>query len=273
LDVSAAFLNLEALYVDKNGLAEITGLENLKYLRTLSAREQYVEGLSGSTQGTRALVRHADVRNLYMSANSMPTFDMKHDFLNLQRLELASSGLQSLPSDFGQMAPNLRFLNLNFNALKDLRPLLNIKRLQGLLLAGNRLAQLRKNLAVLSKLTTLTKIDLRDNPLTMGFYAPAIENRLVALKDGLSHNEKLEPFTLPASNRTSDQQYLTTLDEGTRLRRRVHEMMMASNCASLQDLDGLPFDSRDVLVKDEIWERLRHLGIIRKARRCRDDFE
>ncbi|KAF2495849.1 hypothetical protein BU16DRAFT_526403 [Lophium mytilinum] len=272
LDVSKSFPSLESLYVDKNGLTEITGLDSLKYLRTLSAREQYVEGLSGASD-TQPLVRHSDIRNLYLSANAMPTFAMNHDFLNLQRLELAASGLQSLPSDLGQMAPNIRFLNLNFNALKDLRPLLNIKRLQELLIAGNRLAQLRKNLAVLSKLTSLTKIDLRDNPLTLGFYPPAIENRLVALKDGVFQGEELEPFSLPASNRMSDNKFLKNLDEGTRLRRRVHEMMMATNCASLQDLDGLPFDSRDVLKKDEVWERLRDLGIIKKAKRCPDEIE
>ncbi|KAF2804841.1 uncharacterized protein BDZ99DRAFT_502290 [Mytilinidion resinicola] len=273
LEVSVAFPGLESLYVDKNGLTEIKGLESLKYLRTLSAREQYVDGLSASISNTQPLVRHSDIRNLYMSANAMPTFAMNQDFLNLQRLELASSGLQSLPSNFGQMAPNVRSLNLNFNALNDLRPLLNIKRLQELLVAGNRLSQLRKTLAVLSKLTTLTKIDLRDNPLTIGFYPPAVENRLVALKDGISQGEELEPFTLPASNRVSGDRFLKRLDEGTRLRRRVHEMMMATNCASLQDLDGLPFDSRDVLKKDEVWERLRDLGIIKKAKRCPDDFE
>lgn len=191
---------------------------------------------------------------------------MPHDFLNLQRLELASSGLQSLPPNFGQLAPNIRFLNLNFNALKDLRPLLNIKRLNELLLAGNRLSRLRKNLAVLSRLVSLTKLDLRDNPLTIGFYPPTVENRIVSLKGRSSHSDEVEAFTLPASNQQTDQQFLARLDEDTRLRRRVHEMLLASSCNNLQELDGLPFNSQNVLVKDEVWERLRFLGIIRRSK-------
>ncbi|OCK86454.1 hypothetical protein K432DRAFT_421019 [Lepidopterella palustris CBS 459.81] len=264
LNVGGDFPNLESLHIDKNLLPEIIGLERLKYLRTLSARGQLLEYTPG-TSNIRPLVQNSEIRSLYLSANTLPAFQMAHDFLNLQRLELASSGLQSLPSNFGQLTPNIRFLNLNFNALKDLRPLLNIKKLNELFLAGNRLSRLRKNLAVLSKLTTVTKLDLRENPLTIGFYPTVVENRIVSLKGGPSQDEELEPYTLPASDRQTDQQYLARLDEDTRLRRRVHEMLLASSCRSLRELDGLPFDSQDALVKDEVWERLRYLGVIRKS--------
>src|SRR6202012_5859041 len=88
----------------------------------------------------------------------------------------ANCGLANLPENFGLAAPNLRAVNLNFNALKDLRPLLNIKRLTSLFAAGNRLTRLRKTMAVLAKLMHLEVLDLRGNPFTLGFHEPPSSN-------------------------------------------------------------------------------------------------
>jgi Leucine-rich repeat (LRR) protein len=175
-------------------------------------------------------------------------------------------GLQELPYDFGQLTPNLRTVNLNFNSLQDLRPLLNIKRLNELLVAGNKLSRLRTNLAVLGKLPTLEKLDMRDNPLTLRFYAPTSENRLLSLRPKTHAEENdADRFVLPDGDPDVDNQYLQRLDFETRLRRRVQEIMLSTQCRNLRELDGLPFDKARVLVKDDIWDRLSYLGVIRKA--------
>jgi len=210
------------------------------------------------------LVRNPEVHNLYISLNSTHGLGIPQHLLNLQRLELASMGLKELPSDFGQLTPNMRSINLNFNSLRDLRPLLNIKRLSELLLVGNKLERLRANAMVLGKLGTLSKLDWRDNPLSMRFYAPASENRIMSLRQKPSDEQTTDRFVLPDGDADEDQRYLSRLDYETRVRRRVTEMMLANFCRNLRELDGLPFDKVRVLVKDDVWERLLYLGVIQR---------
>lgn len=195
--------------------------------------------------------------------------------LNLQRLELASMGLKELPDTFGQLTPNIRSVNLNFNSLKDLRPLLNIKRLDELLLVGNKLERLRANALVLGKLGTLTRLDWRDNPLTLRFYAPPSENRVMSLRHKPADEQAKddERFVLPAGDEEADIIHLERLDFETRIRRRVTEMMLANLCRGLRELDGLVFDKARVLVKDEIWERMLLLGVIQRKQPEQTEIE
>jgi hypothetical protein len=250
--------------VDRNSLADVAGLERLRRLRTFSAREQTVESDSDEGSHVVNLIRNLEVRNLYLSLNSTRSLGVSQHLLNLQRLELASMGLKELPNDFGQLTPNIRSINLNFNSLKDLRPLLNIQRLSELLLAGNKLERLRANAMVLGKLGTLDKLDWRDNPLSLRFYAPASENRIMSLRQKPSDEQATDRFILPNGDMEADQRYLSRLDYETRIRRRVTEMMLANFCKNLRELDGLPFDKARVLVKDDVWERLLYLGVIQR---------
>ena len=211
------------------------------------------------------MLKCTDVRKLHISMNSTSGLELTQHLLNLQHLELASMGLDELPDNFGQLTPNLRTLNLNFNSIKELRPLLNIKRLSELLIAGNKLTRLRTNFAVLGKLTTLTKLDMRDNPLTLRHYAPALENRVMSLRHKPLEDDTTDRFVLPDGDAEADEQHLQRLDFETRLRRRVNEIMLCTQCRNLRELDGLPFDKARILVKDDIWVRLSRLGVIRKS--------
>ncbi|KAL5407587.1 hypothetical protein PMIN03_007062 [Paraphaeosphaeria minitans] len=264
LDVNDYFPRLESLYADRNSLRNVDGLEHIHHLRTFSARHQSSRADPNAVTSVGSFLRNPDVRNLYLSLNMTRGIELSQHLLNLQRLELASMSLTELPDDFGQLTPNLRSINLNFNSIKDLRPLLNIKRLNELLLAGNKLARLRTNAMVLGKLTTLTKLDWRDNPLTVRFYAPASENRIMSLRREPSDEQTTDRFVLPPGDVKEDDQYLSRLDYETRIRRRVTEMMLANFCRNLRHLDGLPFDKARVLVKDDVWERLLYLGVIQR---------
>jgi Leucine-rich repeat (LRR) protein len=264
LDVDRHFPNLESLYVDGNSLTQIPGLEHLRYLRTFSAREQTLADDIDTETCLGNLVRNLEVRNLYLSLNPTHTLEIPQHMLSLQRLELASMGLKELPDNFGQLTPNVRSVNLNFNSIRDLRPLLNIKRLSELLLAGNKLERLRANAMVLGKLGTLSKLDWRDNPLTLRFYALASENRIMSLRQRPSDEQLTDRYVLPAGDMEADIQHLTRLDYETRIRRRVTEMMLANLCRNLRELDGLTFDKARILVKDDVWERLLFLGVIQR---------
>ncbi|KAH7414035.1 hypothetical protein DE146DRAFT_707799 [Phaeosphaeria sp. MPI-PUGE-AT-0046c] len=264
LNVDGHFPKLEALYVDGNTLADVPGLEHLRHLRTFSARDQMLSDDSDMETCVGNLVRNCDVRNLYISLNPIHGLHISQHLLNLQRLELSSMGLKELPDNFGQLTPNIRSINLNFNSIKDLRPLLNIKRLDELLLAGNKLERLRANALVLGKLGTLSKLDWRDNPITLRFYAPPSENRVMSLRTKPSDEQLTDRFVLPEGDVEADSIHLSRLDFETRIRRRVTEMMLANLCKNLRTLDGLTFDKTRVLVKDDIWERMLLLGVIQR---------
>lgn len=264
LDVEGHFPRLESLYVDGNSLTHITGLEHLRRLRTFSAREQILDNDFDAETCVENLVRNSDVHNLYISLNPAYTLGITQQLMNLQRLELASMGLKELPANFGQLTPNIRSVNLNFNSLQDLRPLLNIKRLGELLLVGNKVDRLRQNAMVLGKFPSLSKLDWRDNPVTLRFYASASENRILSLRRNPDDEQLTDRFVLPGGDLEADEQYQSRLDYETRIRRRVTEMMLANMCRDLRELDGMPFDKARVLVKDDVWERLTMLGVIRK---------
>ena len=228
-------------------------------------------------------------------------------------LELASTGLQTLPDDFGLHCANLRTLNLNYNALRDLRPLLGIARLQRLYLAGNRVERLRRTASVLQHVGRgLEEVDLRGNPLTVGFYTPQqqqqqkIENnqeRGVVLSSTSSastsssspsdthgtgtnshtHSDDDEDddedentdqpttrtrralnFLLPHLDKETDRRARERLDEDTKLRRRVYEMLLVSACPALRILDGIAGVQREEIVqRDGVWDRLVELGVLK----------
>lgn len=41
-------------------------------------------------------------------------------------------------------------------------------------------------------------------------------------------------------------------------------MLLAPNCHALQTLDGLDIDRDKIAKQDEVWERLRELGVLRR---------
>ena len=186
--------------------------------------------------------------------------------MNLEHFELASSGLQSLPTNFGALAPNLRTVNLNYNSLKDLTPLLGLKKLKGLTVAGNRLVRFRKSVGVLQTLPDLKRLDLRDNPFTIGFYQPMVQTKLLRGEDTEFSDQNLDPYEIAAVSSEEDVRYKANLDEATQLRRRVYEMLVATHCPKLQRLDGLPFSKENVKTKDTSWARLIDLGVIRASK-------
>ena len=259
---------LQHLNIDGNAIDHIADIQDLNSLRHLSWREQRCK-VPLQYQACH------ETHHLYLSGNTLPSFVPKSHFLNLQTLELASTGLQELPTDFGIKCPNLRILNLNYNALRDISPLLGITKLQCLYVAGNRVCRLRRTVAVLDRLSfRLLETDLRNNPLTVGFYIPHQQNgsekrmivqgkyRTLMGDENESVKEGIQ-YVLPASDREADSISRERLDEETKLRRRVYEMLIVHACKKLQRLDGLEVERGEVGRQDGVWGRLVELGILR----------
>ena len=164
---------LRLLHADRNRLARVDGFSRARKVDSLSLREQ--RNPQQPLDVSYVLSRVYEVRKLFLSGNRFQSgvFQPTVDFLNLQLLELANCGISSLPENLGLMMPNLRVLNINMNALADLRPLKWIPRLKRVLVAGNRISDPASLVEVLSGFGHLGEVDVRDNPVTVGFYAPS----------------------------------------------------------------------------------------------------
>ena len=266
----------------------------LGHLETLSWREQALIPAYGLSE---VQYQHCqEVRNLFLSGNTISSFAPSTPFLNLQQLELASTGLHTLAPDLGLKCPNLRTLNLNYNAIRDLRPLLGIVKLQKLFIAGNRISRLRRTAAVFDRLgRELTEIDMRHNPLTVGFYIPQDsardERQIVPHHSFHQHQQQssgkknsgvvveskdaaaMAYYCLPPLDQTADLASRERLDEDTKLRRRVYEMLVVNACKKLERLDGLGVDRESVRCRDGVWERLLELGVLKEKEKGRDGVE
>ena len=71
---------------------------------------------------------------------------------------------------------------------------------------------------------------------------------------------------LPQGDTAQDHQHQLKLDEETKLRRRVYELLLAHSCAGVDAVDGLEFDRRALHARDSVWERLVELGVVKKSR-------
>ncbi|KAK3314766.1 hypothetical protein B0H66DRAFT_321592 [Apodospora peruviana] len=292
--------HLRLLHADRNRLTQISGFSRARRVDSLSLREQQGDLPLGLTH---LLSRAYEVRKLYLSGNYFgggngdSTFAPSVDFLNLQLLELANCGLQTLPENMGFMMPNLRVLNLNLNALTDLSPLGGIPRLKRVFVSGNRLSDCAALVGTLSQFGHLTTVDVRDNPVTMGFYAPLSltssqgrglirrqsgkgDNDAEAQDDDEEQQKKTlkeaadSPFTLADQDAERDVTYCKRLDMETRMRRRVYEQMFCGACRRLKKLDGLEISGGEVAaLRDGVWLALAERGYVVKANGSRVDVE
>ncbi|KAM0330887.1 hypothetical protein ACHAQA_003843 [Verticillium albo-atrum] len=243
---------LRVLHADRNRISKITGFAHARYLDSISLREQRGDEPLDLTFLSAAY----EVRKLFLSGNYIGQFEPQVDFLNLQLLELANCGLQALPDNLGQLMPNLRSLNLNFNAIGDVSPLRFIPRLKKLLIAGNRLADSTRVTEVVTEFPHLSKLDLRDNPMTQGFYAP-LQGMVPVDRTGY-----VDPFMLPEADAERDALFAGRLDQATRLRRRLYQVVFVGCCARLKELDGLAVKRRETLAKDAAYEMLVNEGLL-----------
>ncbi|KAK5947586.1 Protein nud1 [Knufia obscura] len=251
LDLTA-FPSLQRLNVDGNSITALQGLAEAEHLTVLSARDQQIT----STLVNDILAGTHDIAELYVSANALPEAGLalpQQPNFTLRCLEIASCGLDSLPVGFGDHFPNLRVLNMNFNALSELAPLQGCVKLRSLYLAKNRIRKMRRTCLTLSRLQALKRVDVRDNPLTVGFYKPMNGEQDVDTA-----------YRLPSRDTAQDKRWMSLMDEMTWMRRRAMELLLAECCPGVEEVDGLAFD-RDVLVKEQaILQRLMRKGVLKE---------
>ncbi|TLS25058.1 hypothetical protein PpBr36_06969 [Pyricularia pennisetigena] len=245
---------IKVIHADKNKLQTLSGFNKATRLDSLSLREQ----MGDKPLDIMSFLDIAcEVRKLYLSGNRLERFNPQLDFMNLHLLELANCGIRSLPDNAAELMQNLRKLNLNFNALTNVSCLAHISRLKKLSLAGNRLENAKDVVQVAEKLPNLTELDLRDNPCTLGLYPPS--HVVIGAAVG---SEAANPFVLAPGDPKRDAAYCRRLDMGTRMHRRLYEIVWIHNTKKLRMLDGLPLDRNLVNLRDDIWNSLLSYDLV-----------
>jgi protein NUD1 len=332
LDVSR-LQGIKLLYADRNCLSAITGLEECYDVEILSLREQHLADSTKNLIVDLDLTPLGSLRKMFLSSNRLAERVLApiSSVPSLQLLDVAACGLRELPSNFGRKFPNLRVVNLNFNAITDLRGLFGIHGLRRLTAVGNRISRLRRLCQSISQISgdgpgcvaSLKSIDLRGNPLTVGFYPPSVsgsgkregiilsrasksgentawpqrsnnanrgrasttaehgtgivESEPPNIRDTSSDDGRIpaeieidDPYTIPAADADADEKYRSHLDESTKTRRFVVQLMVfASTSGALQTMDGL--ELRTILESDRsrmdrVWGQLEALGVFRKKK-------
>ncbi|RMD40601.1 hypothetical protein DV735_g4531, partial [Chaetothyriales sp. CBS 134920] len=246
---------LQWLNADCNRLKDVQGLSAAYHLGTLFLRAQ------GETSNivSDILSTPNECRSIALSSNAVPGGMIKlpcQPQCNVRELELASCGIAGLGLDFGDVFPNCRTLNLNYNAIRDVSELQGMARLAELSIARNRVKRMRRTCLALARLGKLSKLDLRDNPLTLGYYAPP------ACEQEKGSGE--QRFMLPEQDGEEDARWFQILDETTQLRRRTVELLLAQGCPNLKKFDGLTFNERADAHSDSTWQKLTCTGVLRR---------
>ena len=267
---------LDVLVLDENRISGIEGLGN-RSLSRLSWRDQNIENSSEIGGLQLDVCRNACA--LALSNNCIPVFAPQLPFWSLRCLELTHSGVEKLDPHFGSLVPNLRMLNLNHNAIKDLSPLLGIQFLEELHVVGNLISRLRRTASLLRLLgPNLHTFDCRDNPLTLRFYAPSsyapTPRQALISKDvtdrsisgSLDDAECWSQYVVGPGDEEADQKHLLTLDKSTLLRRQVYEVLCLISGSALKSLDGLAAKRGKASQSQELICRLMELGVLH--RRC-----
>lgn len=246
---------LRELCLDNNDLCELQGLEAAYHLERLSLRQQK----KSSDIVNTVLSTPNECRRIFLSMNLVKDGQLHLPHIqqcNLRELEIAGCGISDLPLGLGDYFPNCRELNMNFNAIKDISQLQGMEKLSEVYFARNRVKRLRRTCLMLAKLPMLKKVDMRDNPLTVGFYDP------------ITHQPKTNPsadellFLLSDGCAERDRNWRNLLDEVTSLKRRIIELLMAEKCPNLECLDGMKFDHGIVTEHDDVWQKLQTKNVL-----------
>ncbi|KAK5059785.1 hypothetical protein LTR84_009668 [Exophiala bonariae] len=215
---------LKFLDLDNNSINQVSDLSNSYNLESLSLRDQdNAPDIVNLILSTPNECRHIRLSSNEVADGSitLPTLPQH----NVRELELAACGISDLPERFGSYFPNCRKLNLNFNAIKDVIPLRGMQKITHLFIAQNRISRLRRTCILFSKLTHLREIDIRENPLTLGFY-------------------------------------VRRLDEITAMKRRTMELLLSENCKNLVDFNGMELCRSDEMKSDALFKKLTTRGVI-----------
>ncbi|KAI5969879.1 NUD1 [Candida margitis] len=234
---------LLCLRFDGNAITNIQ-LPRCNIIEEISMKSQL--GLH-QTWGSSA-ARCDQLRCLDLSGNRMlPT----GTFPLINKLTLSAMNLSHLPNDFANMFPNVQYLNLNFNKLRSIEPLSDLKGLKKLWLLSNKLPSPIKALRCLANSKEkLVSLDLRLNAFSKSLYDYIFAEDEANIDIDLATVDEIEAFTeiLNDFDRSEiwgerDQAFCQQLERASRIttirEREVYQATTIMFFKHLRSLDGL----------------------------------
>ncbi|KAF7299336.1 hypothetical protein MIND_00882800 [Mycena indigotica] len=229
---------LRTLYVDGNALRgdELLGDGGgrpLRSLENLSIRSQRGGALRMDVGAVR------DAKRLYLSGNTLPATFLSTPCYNLVYLEAARCGLTALPRDLAALAPNLRALNLNYNFLGELAPLVGLTRLRKLSVVGARLKETKEVIRAVRGLPAVEVLDFRMNPCTLGWYLPLLLDTHASDPDEKGQENGQDTWA------ERDARFRRGLPDAAYVGRLAYRGLVMRAAGALRVLDGVPAAAKE----------------------------
>lgn len=258
IDVSP-FRQLKILRVDRNLEIQILGIRKVRDLEVLCLRGQRAKNMKLRERTVMSKDSQAfemtdwtsicDIRVLRFSGNPIinTSFPIEEPFMNLHILDLSGTNLTRLPATLGELCINLRELDLSFNEISDIEPLISVPKLERLYLFHNKLDNLEQVIEILLGMSYLTILDLRDNPLTHSLYPSVInEDQLelpyLAYRQSRTSVKRREWFQRDLEYKYQLRQLAPDLHRRRMLYQGAVLASAVRNGRALQYLDGIEFD-------------------------------
>ena len=227
---------------------------------------QHIQCFSLRRQRSADLLKQLDlgplqeVERLYLSGNAMHHLNLPTPFLSLKYLELAGCHLTDLPENLSSLAPNLRVLNLCGNNLTDVSSIAIMRRLERLLLHGNKLKKLSSLSSVLRTIDKLKVLDVRGNPATAGLYSESTAVSGSQVGEPIDYFANFDVYAMHEGERqawqTLDNQFKETMTSAVRERREAYQQLIWSLCRSLRWHDGKRLSKDELILADRHLETL-----------------
>ena len=171
-------INLRALWLDGNGITDVSALSELPYLRYLNLERNnitdvstLVPGLSGlkdlelhlsrnSISDISSMAGLTNLKKLYLGQNLISDISVVADLTNLTTLYLTQNSISDISALTG--LTNLEWLHFSDNSVSDISTLLGLTNLKGLYLGNN----LVSDISALAGLTNLKGLWLGGNRIS-----------------------------------------------------------------------------------------------------------
>ncbi len=142
--------NLDSLYLSKNNIINITGINSLINLKTLDLSKNLLTDIS-SLEGLK------QIKRLDLSQNFLKNISVLSRFKNIVDIQLSENQIEDITPISN--LENIKRLSLSLNKIDDISPLRELKQIETLLLYNNRINEI----SPLKDMKFLKLLDLRKN--------------------------------------------------------------------------------------------------------------
>ena len=155
---------LSVLYLYDNSIRQIHNLEFARSLTHLYLQNNLISKLEGFSSLT-------SLAKLYLGGNLITVMEGMENMTSLRELHLENQKLEPGekmlfdPSSLSAISPTLHVLNISNNHIDTIQEITQLHNLDTLYCSNNRITDLLEHVNSISRMSLLSKLDLRNNPV------------------------------------------------------------------------------------------------------------